>query len=99
MLENSLYFLSIFFQFKLKYLFFFFFFKAGKSSLSFENEVLIMKSVSHPNLIKLEEVYESKKVIVFFFYLKAFLFFYYANSFFNDDDSCFFIFYKNRNYT
>lgn len=35
--------------------------KAGKAVISFENEVCIMKSVTHPNLIKLEEVYESKK--------------------------------------
>jgi len=36
--------------------------KAGsKSAISFENEVLIMKSVTHQNLIKLEEVYETKK--------------------------------------
>ncbi len=37
-------------------------FQAGKAVISFENEVYIMKSVTHPNLIKLEEVYESKKV-------------------------------------
>ena len=37
--------------------------KAGsKSAISFENEVLIMKSVQHRNLIKLEEVFETKKV-------------------------------------
>ncbi len=35
----------------------------GKSGVSFENEVLIMKSVIHPNLIRLEEVFETKKVI------------------------------------
>jgi serine/threonine protein kinase len=34
----------------------------GKYAVSFENEVFIMKSVIHPNLIKLEEVFESKKV-------------------------------------
>lgn len=33
----------------------------GKYAVSFENEVYIMKSVIHPNLIKLEEVFESKK--------------------------------------
>lgn len=33
----------------------------GKYAVSFENEVFIMKSVIHPNLIKLEEVFESKK--------------------------------------
>lgn len=33
----------------------------GKYNVSFENEVFIMKSVIHPNLIKLEEVFESKK--------------------------------------
>ena len=32
-------------------------------AISFENEVLIMKSVIHPNLIRLEEVFETKKVI------------------------------------
>ena len=37
-------------------------FKNGKSSINFENEVLIMKSVAHQNLIKLEEVFETKKV-------------------------------------
>lgn len=35
--------------------------KGGKSSITFENEVLIMKSVTHQNLIKLEEVFETKK--------------------------------------
>ena len=35
--------------------------RANRSS-SFENEVHIMKSVTHPNLIKLEEVFDSKKV-------------------------------------
>ncbi len=34
----------------------------GRLAVSFENEVFIMKSVIHPNLIKLEEVFESKKV-------------------------------------
>lgn len=34
----------------------------GKYAVSFENEVYIMKSVIHQNLIKLEEVFESKKV-------------------------------------
>jgi hypothetical protein len=38
--------------------------QAGKTVLNFENEVLIMKSVTHPNLIQLEEVYENKKVIL-----------------------------------
>lgn len=33
----------------------------GKHAVSFENEVFIMKSVIHPNLIRLEEVFESKK--------------------------------------
>lgn len=33
----------------------------GKYNVSFENEVFIMKSVIHPNLIRLEEVFESKK--------------------------------------
>lgn len=35
--------------------------KVGGGKASFENEVFIMKSVIHPNLIKLEEVFESKK--------------------------------------
>lgn len=36
--------------------------KAGcKYAITFENEVLIMKSVTHQNLIRLEEVFESKK--------------------------------------
>jgi len=33
----------------------------GKMSTSFENEVYIMKTVIHPNLIRLEEVFETKK--------------------------------------
>jgi serine/threonine kinase 33 len=37
----------------------------GKYAVSFENEVFIMKSVVHQNLIKLEEVFESKKVLYF----------------------------------
>jgi serine/threonine protein kinase len=40
--------------------------KCGKSSqsgsLNFENEVIIMKSVVHENLVTLIEVYETKKV-------------------------------------
>jgi hypothetical protein len=40
------------------------FLKAGKAVLNFENEVLIMKSVTHPHLIQLEEVYENKKVLL-----------------------------------
>ncbi|RNA10236.1 serine threonine- kinase 33-like [Brachionus plicatilis] len=35
--------------------------KTGKTAISFENEVNIMKSVTHKNLIKLEEVFETKK--------------------------------------
>lgn len=35
----------------------------NKTAISFENEVNIMKSVTHKNLIRLEEVFETKKVI------------------------------------
>lgn len=37
--------------------------KAGlRSSVNFENEVIIMKTVEHPHLVKLKEVFETKKV-------------------------------------
>ena len=43
----------------------------GKYAVSFENEVSIMKSVIHPNLIKLEEVFESKKVRLYLLVIKS----------------------------
>lgn len=41
----------------------------GKMAVSFENEVYIMKTVIHPNLIKLEEVFETKKVFLTDFFM------------------------------